>query len=145
MLRALPLRSHKARSTPAAAVRRAPWGPATPPALSMLSQISSELNGDLPIINGAKIVSIVVFETYGARRKHSPKPVIPSSVCRITYGYSSSRTKHSTLVIFISSHIFFGFWITSLTLSYHLSQISGYSEYGFFFTGAHSEYVVRRY
>ena len=51
---------------------------------------------------GARCSSMRAFVTPGCRLKHSPIPVIPSSVCTFTNGKSPSSIRHSTETIFIS-------------------------------------------
>ena len=50
--------------------------------------------------------STIFFVTVGCLLKHSPIPVIPSSVCTKINGKDLSKIRHSTEVIFMRNSLF---------------------------------------
>ena len=71
------------------------------PALVISLNLASVFVGSLPIIEGASKSSITILVMLGCLLKHSPIPVIPSSVSTNTKGNCLSKTKHFIEVIFI--------------------------------------------
>ena len=98
---AFPLMSHRAMSSPAIAQNTAPPISSAAPASIMSPNRRPVSNGSFPAMAGARCSSTRVFVTLGCRRKHSPIPVIPSSVWTFTNGKSPSSIRHSTETIFI--------------------------------------------
>ena len=96
-----PLMSQKAMSSPAMAQNTAPPISSADPASIMSRKRRPVSNGSFPAMAGARCSSTRVFVTPGCRRKHSPIPVIPSSVWTFTNGKSPSSIRHSTETIFI--------------------------------------------
>ena len=83
---AFPLMSHSAISSPDMAQNTAPPISTADPAPIMSRKRSFVSIGSFPMIAGARWSWISAFVTPGCRRKHSPMPVIPSSVCTFTNG-----------------------------------------------------------